>query len=162
LHVRLAISADIPAMMELEQQIPAAAHWSRLQYENLFAAEPPSHSERLILVAEEFPHPGGSEQSDANRIFAFLVAHQIGAEWELENIVVAQNAQRNGVGTRLLKQFIGHAYAQDAHSIFLEVRESNQNACGFYRKAGFEECGIRKGYYTHPSESAILYRLSLS
>ena len=149
-------------MMKLEQQIPAAAHWSQLQYENLFAAEPPLHSERLILVAEESVDPRRAQQSEANRIFAFLVAHKIEAEWELENIVVAQNAQRNGVGSRLLKQFIRHARAQDAHSIFLEVRESNQNARGFYRKAGFEECGVRKNYYTHPSESAILYRLSFS
>jgi ribosomal-protein-alanine N-acetyltransferase len=149
-------------MMELEQHIPAAAHWSRLQYENLFAAEPPPHSERLILVAEEFPDPRRAEQSEANRIFAFLAAHKIEAEWELENIVVAQSAQRNGVGSRLLRQFIRHAQAEDARSIFLEVRESNQNARGFYRKAGFEECGIRKGYYTRPLESAILYRLSLS
>ncbi len=162
MNVRPAVSADIPAMMELEEQIPAAAHWSRLQYESFFAAEPPSPSERLILVSEESSDPGRVERSKANRIFAFLVAHQIEAEWELENIVVAQNAQRKGVGSSLLKQFIGHAHAQDARSIFLEVRESNQNARGFYRKAGFEECGIRKSYYTHPSESAILYRLSLS
>ncbi len=160
MRVRPAISADVPAMLGLEQQIPAAAHWSQAQYESLFASEPAS--QRLILVAEEAPDPRKAQESDTNRIAAFLVAHKIEDGWELENIVVTQNAQRKGVGSGLLKQLIWHAHTEDAGSIFLEVRESNQNARGFYRKAGFEEWGIRKSYYTHPSESAILYRLLLS
>ncbi|MFZ2083022.1 MAG: hypothetical protein WAU92_00915, partial [Candidatus Sulfotelmatobacter sp.] len=34
------------------------------------------------------------------------------------------------------------------NAIFLEVRESNQVARSLYRKAGFEETGARKSYYS--------------
>jgi ribosomal-protein-alanine N-acetyltransferase len=153
-RVRRANAADIPAMMDLEQENPAAAHWSRQQYEGLFftAGQP---SERVAWVAEE------EDDSAEPKVHAFLIAHKIDTEWELENIVVAEAARRRGVGARLLSEFISHARAERGSAIFLEVRESNQSARALYRKAGFDEAGLRKSYYSHPPEDAILCRLRL-
>jgi len=52
------------------------------------------------------------------------------------------------------------ATARETHSdsVFLEVRESNTVARRLYEKAGFQETGRRKSYYTNPTEDAILYR----
>jgi len=94
-------------------------------------------------------------------ILAFLIAHRIDIEWELENIVVAGTARRRGLGTLLLRELIAHARIENANGIFLEVRESNQSARALYRKLGFEEVGSRKGYYANPPDDAILCRLSL-
>jgi ribosomal-protein-alanine N-acetyltransferase len=141
-------------MMNLDRQTPAAAHWSRQQYRGLFATTGEEHpSERFALVVED--------DSEASEILAFLVAHRIDAEWELENLVVAAVARRQGLGTRLLNEFITHVRNEKGSAIFLEVRESNQNARALYRKAGFEETGLRKSYYADPAEDAILCRLSL-
>jgi ribosomal-protein-alanine N-acetyltransferase len=93
-------------------------------------------------------------------MLAFLVAHRVDNEWELENIVVAEESQRRGVATRLLREFVDSARAKNADAIFLEVRQSNQAARALYRKFGFVETGARKGYYPTPPEDAILYRLS--
>jgi len=124
-------------MMALEHDSPAAAHWSRRQYEDLFiATSSDRRSERVAWVAEEEPR--------ASEVLAFLVTHRIDTEWELENIVVAGTVRRQGVGARLLSEFIAHARAERGSGIFLEVRESNQSARAFYRKAGFEETGFRK------------------
>lgn len=41
------------------------------------------------------------------------------------------------------------------NTIFLEVRESNQPAIVLYEKMGFEHMGVRKGYYSDPTEDAI-------
>jgi ribosomal-protein-alanine N-acetyltransferase len=152
--VRLANPADIPAMMQLEQQSPPAAHWSQQRYEDLFEpAGSQQRSERFAWLVQE--------KGEAREILGFLVAHRLDAEWELENIVVADKARRRGVATRLLSEFIAQARAARGSRIFLEVRRSNQSARALYRKAGFDETGSRKSYYSDPPEDAILCRLSL-
>ena len=42
---------------------------------------------------------------------------------------------------------------------FLEVRESNLAARDLFRKLGFEQVGVRPGYYDHPAEAAIVMRV---
>jgi ribosomal-protein-alanine N-acetyltransferase len=152
-RVRRANPADISAMIDLEGQSVSAAHWSRSQYEALFVTATGQPSERLAWVAED--------ESAAAGIYAFLVARRVDAEWELENMVVAGTARRRGVGTLLLRVLVAHAKAERGSGIFLEVRESNQGARDLYRKSGFEETGLRKGYYTNPKEDAVLCRLGL-
>ena len=149
--VRQANGADIPAIMNLDRQSSSAAHWSQQQYEGLFLT-PGSQSrfERFALVVED----------DSKALIAFLVARRVEAEWELENIVVAETARRGGVGTRLLRELIAHARAGGS-GIFLEVRGSNQSARALYGKLGFAETGLRKSYYSDPPEDAILCQLSL-
>ncbi|MFQ8677994.1 MAG: GNAT family N-acetyltransferase [Enterococcus avium] len=50
-----------------------------------------------------------------------------------------------------MKRLIRYAESQKIASIFLEVRASNREARLFYEKFGFQEIGIRKKYYQHPS-----------
>jgi [ribosomal protein S18]-alanine N-acetyltransferase len=143
-------------MMELEGQTATAAHWSRQQYEGLFATSASRSSERIVLIAAD------ETEHDEAGIAGFLVARRAGTEWELENIVVAESARRRGSGTLLLTELITHAQRTGGSAIFLEVRESNRSARAFYRKIGFEETGVRNSYYSLPDENAVLYRLSLS
>jgi ribosomal-protein-alanine acetyltransferase len=145
-------------MLELERDSPPAAHWSQSQYESIFAPVDSPRSERRAWVAEE---EGTSLHKDAPTLLAFLVAHRVNAEWELENIVVAATNRREGLGTLLLREFISHVKGEHGSSIFLEVRDSNLNARNLYRKQGFEETGLRKRYYAEPPEDAILCRLRL-
>jgi ribosomal-protein-alanine acetyltransferase len=148
--------------MDLAGQSPNAACWSLEQYERLLATSNSQLSERLILVVEDAIARQETSRAMVDQIVAFLVAHRVGAEWELENIVVSQKLQRRGVGFRLLSELIDHARAQKGSGIFLEVRESNGSARALYRKAGFQQTGVRYGYYAQPPEPAILYRLALS
>jgi ribosomal-protein-alanine acetyltransferase len=149
-------------MINLGRQSPTAAHWSLQQYESVFAADNSRTSERFILVAEDATEaqPEVRSGDDANLI-AFLVAQRVDKEWELENIVVAEKFRQQGLGSRLLIEFIAHARAENGSGIFLEVRASNQSARALYHRAGFEETGLRKAYYDTPREDAILYRLRL-
>jgi ribosomal-protein-alanine N-acetyltransferase len=94
-------------------------------------------------------------------LLAFLVAHHLGPEWELENIVVAPFARRKGLGARLVGELLTHVREAGSEHVFLEVRESNQPARILYEKSGFKETGRRSGYYMNPSEDAILYRRGL-
>ena len=49
--------------------------------------------------------------------------------------------------------------------LWLEVRQSNAPAQRLYRQAGFEDIGLRRGYYpagVHGREDALVMRLNLS
>jgi ribosomal-protein-alanine N-acetyltransferase len=161
MHIRPATIADIPSILALEQQSATAGHWTEEQYRQAFRQE---GGRRLVLLAEDFPSTAAAQET-RNRadtsISGFLVAQHLAPEWELENIVVAPSARRQGLGKRLLDALLAAARETNSTSVFLEVRESNAAARSLYEKAGFEQTGRRKSYYTNPPEDAILYRLTL-
>ena len=76
-------------------------------------------------------------------------------EGYIDNIAVDPNARRHGVADGLLDVFCRFGEANLAF-LTLEVRESNAPAIALYRKHGFEEAGRRKGYYTKPTEDAVI------
>jgi ribosomal-protein-alanine N-acetyltransferase len=146
LRVRSATAADIPAIMELERQNRAAAHWSADQYERMIEATPPS-----------LPHFVGLVIEDESGIQGFLVGQAHADEAELQSIAVRTAGRRRGFGSQLLTKFLEQARKGGAKSVYLEVRESNQAARAFYEKWLFQESGRRKDYYTGPVEDAVLY-----
>ena len=134
-------------MLRLERSSNGAAHWSESQYQSLIGAKDAGIS-TLALVAA----CGGNPV-----VVGFLVARHLAPEWELENIVVAQEARGKGIGTRLMQQLLARAQQTKSHTVFLEVRESNAAAISLYGKLGFQQTGRRKSYYSNPVEDAILY-----
>jgi [ribosomal protein S18]-alanine N-acetyltransferase len=143
--------------MSLERQCATAAHWTEPQYHEAFQRE---RMERLVLVADA-SEPVASDPGAGGGVLGFLVARHLAPEWELENIVVAPSARRQGLGNRLLNALLAAARETLSASVFLEVRESNPSARTLYEKAGFEQTGRRKSYYASPVEDAILYRRAL-
>lgn len=158
--IRDASEDDIPFMMILDQQCPTAAHWSRLQYEEIF--KPERFRERMVLVAEAASDSGLVLPQARDKRLGFLVAGHLAPEWELENIIVAPLARRQGLGKRLLDHLLTSALNTNSTALFLEVRESNAAARALYEKAGFQRTGCRKRYYADSQEDAILYRRVLS
>lgn len=144
--VFLASADDIPAMMEIERQSSTAAHWTNEQYRAIFESAAPR---RLAWIVRDVEAVG------------FLVARafDLDREWEIEHIAISNSSQRKGYGSRLLSELTTTASSEDATLIFLEVRDSNLKARAFYEKHLFREFGKRTGYYSGPSEDAILYRL---
>lgn len=148
LSFRLGRPADIPFLVALARHSATAAQWDESRYRGCFARGNPT--ERLIVVLEEDAQPK-----------AFLVAHPVGPEWELENIAVAAEARGRGLGTRLLGEFIDLARNNGAQAIYLEVRESNAAARALYEKSAFIASGRRPAYYHDPEEAALLYSLQI-
>jgi ribosomal-protein-alanine N-acetyltransferase len=147
----------VPSLLSLERQCATAAHWTEPQYREALQRE---RMERLVLVAEA-SEPIASGPDAGGAVLGFLVARHLAPEWELENIVVAPSARRQGHANRLLNALLAAARETKSVSVFLEVRESNASARTLYEKAGFEQSGRRKSYYTHPMEDAVLYRRTL-
>ena len=68
-------------------------------------------------------------------------------EAHLLTICVAPKRQKLGFGARLLRQAMRIAWEAGARSMLLEVRPSNERALGLYRHFGFQQIGVRRGYY---------------
>lgn len=143
--IRPAIIQDIPAILKIEQQAEAAAHWKEEDYRQVFVKDMPRRS---VVVAE-----------DETGVQAFSVIRLLQQECEIENLVVAPPMRQRGLGKQLLKNVVNLARSKGAISIFLEVREGNEAARALYNKLGFSESGRRQTYYHNPEEDAILYRL---
>lgn len=148
-------------MIELVRENPAAAHWSQQQYEGLFQETGSEEFARFAWIIEGESNESKEPASGSPKVLGFLVGRRVDAQWELENIVVAQHMRRRGLGGLLLREFIAHARDAGAANILLEVRQSNVAARAFYLKFGFAEAGSRKSYYSMPAEDAVLYRLTI-
>lgn len=85
-------------------------------------------------------------------------------EAHLLNITVRRDLHRHGFGRMLLDKVTALARERGMQSVLLEVRPSNQRAQAIYRRYGFIQVGVRKGYYPDTAsqrEDAIVMRLPL-
>lgn len=78
-----------------------------------------------------------------NRIIAYLYYSEIYERVEINDIEVEEQYRNMGIGTELLNKLTEIVQK----SISLEVRINNYNAIKLYKKFGFQEKAIRKGYY---------------
>lgn len=78
-----------------------------------------------------------------NRIIAYLYYSEIYERIEINDIEVEEQYRNMGIGTELLNKLTEIVQK----SISLEVRINNYNAIKLYKKFGFQEKAIRKGYY---------------
>ncbi len=95
------------------------------------------------------------------QLVGFVAYQKVLDEATITNIVVEKEHQKKGVATFLWQQSQKDLEAKGIKTIYLEVRESNQNARYFYQSRGFEAYHYRKQYYHNPIEDAILYRYDL-
>lgn len=79
-------------------------------------------------------------------------------ESELHSLAVLPGKRRRGLGAALLKSALSAARKRGATEMFLEVRRSNQGAIALYERAGFAALSVRRGYYSHPREDALVMR----
>ena len=122
LVIRPGTPADLAAVAHIQAQAPEAADW---RVEDYLAYQ--------LDVAEI-----------AGNLVGFLVTrHLVAGEAEVLNLAIAPAYRRQGIARILLAA----AFARSPGRWFLEVRASNEAALECYRKLGFQNVGIRPGYY---------------
>ena len=77
-------------------------------------------------------------------------------ELQIDNLAVAEQWRRRGVGRTLLEFALSRASDLGARAATLEVRSANATALAFYEKDGFMRLGLRKRYYANPPDDALL------
>jgi ribosomal-protein-alanine N-acetyltransferase len=86
-------------------------------------------------------------------------------ELHLLNITIAPAWQNHGLGGALLDTVQDHGRVRGDEKLWLEVRQSNHRARALYRRRGFAEMGLRRGYYpasAREREDAVVMSLSLN
>ena len=83
-------------------------------------------------------------------------------EGYITNVAVCPEYRRQGIAGELLGVFRRFAEGNKLAFLTLEVRESNAAARALYSKYGYKEVGVRKNYYDHPKENAILMTLEFA
>ena len=83
-------------------------------------------------------------------------------EGYITNVAVRPDYRRQGIAGELLGVFRRFAEGNKLAFLTLEVRESNAAARALYSKYGYKEVGVRKNYYDHPKENAILMTLEFA
>lgn len=84
-----------------------------------------------------------------NRPVGFVLLRHAADEAEILTIAVAAQTRGRGVGRKLMAESLRKLYADRISRLILEVDENNQSALHLYRQLGFEQVGVRKGYYTN-------------
>ena len=143
MEIRIAIIGDAHAIYEIEQQ-SFSVPWS---LESVLA-ELEGAANKLYMVICEDDH-----------IVGYAGAWLVYDEGQITNIAILPSARGKGYGSKLTKQLIDECFSRGMHEIFLEVRISNLAALAMYRNLGFSVKGIRKDYYSEPTEDAYIMSL---
>jgi [ribosomal protein S18]-alanine N-acetyltransferase len=81
------------------------------------------------------------------QVMAYGVMSLGAGEAHILNLCVSEEYRCRGVGRRLLESLLERASAGGMSEAFLEVRPSNTTAIRLYLALGFEQVGMRRGYY---------------
>jgi ribosomal-protein-alanine N-acetyltransferase len=85
-------------------------------------------------------------------------------EAHILNVCVRDDHRCRGLGRRLMLYLMQRARSLGMEEAFLEVRPSNLVASRLYHSLGFEQIGVRRGYYQAPAgrEDASVLRRALA
>ena len=135
---------DVPAVAEIEKKC-FSLPWSEQSLIDSVVRE-----DTLFLVCE-----------DARNIVGYIGMYLSFDEGDITNVAVAPAQRKKGYGEALVAKAIALAKEKDLEMILLEVRVSNTPAISLYKKMGFEELGLRKKFYEHPVEDALIMKCPL-
>ena len=85
-------------------------------------------------------------------------------EAHILNVCISADYRCRGLGRKLLLYLLDRARAAGMYEAFLEVRPSNTTAARLYHSLGFEQVGVRRGYYQATvgrEDAAVLRRMLL-
>lgn len=82
-------------------------------------------------------------------------------EGDINNIAVAENYRKQGVGKALVASLLQDAKARGINKLFLEVRANNLPAIRLYESFNFKQISVRKKYYSD-GQDALIYQLTIN
>jgi ribosomal-protein-alanine N-acetyltransferase len=168
-RLRRMVPADLVDVIALEHELFPDDPWTP----EMFADEVAQPREsRLYLLAEADAGDGGIADSDivsgrgaasgpVMAGYAGLMFIPGGTQADVLTIAVREAYWGQGIGSALLDALLTAARERGCAEVFLEVRADNPRAHGLYLRRGFEELGVRRGYYQPSGTDAIVMRKDL-
>lgn len=144
--LRRATPADVPAAADLEARCPFSAGW------------------RASALAAELDRAAGDffviEGPDGQLVGLAIGWAEAGTS-EVLDVAVDPACRRAGHGRALMGALLASATARGADESLLEVRVDNAPAIALYHRLGYQQVGLRRGYYAD-GQDALVMRLALS
>ena len=136
--------ADLPRVMELEEELFAPDTWTEWMYRDELARPDTRH----YLVAVD-----AGADADTVLGYAGLIAYPY--EAHIATIGVTGTRQHEGIGALLLDALLAEADVRRT-PVLLEVREDDEATQAFYRRRRFAEIGRRPNYYPLSGKDAVV------
>ena len=137
---------DIEPVMDIERELFGDECWTLA----MFWSELSEYDTRYYLVAQ-----------DGDEIIGYAGLCAYPDESFVQTLAVRGDRQGSGLGARFLAALIDEARRRDEPMVGLEVRADNTVAQRLYLRFGFEQVGVRKGYYQPSDTDAVLMVLRL-
>lgn len=87
---------------------------------------------------------------------SFVLGNVVLDEAEILTVATDPAHQRQGLARMALQAFEARAASEGAERVFLEVAADNVAARAMYRAAGYQQIGLRKGYYPGRIDALVL------
>ena len=101
------------------------------------------------------------DKDGEDKLASYISFTDVCGELQIANVATDEAYRRRGAASFLIEKLKEYAADNNSHLITLEVRSSNNAAVSLYKKHGFEEVGVRKNYYSDPTEDAVLMNFYL-
>jgi len=137
--IRPMLLSDVEVIRSLESDIFSDA-WS----ENNIKDSIESKFDYCVVIEEDY------------RVLAYIIFRVNMDEAELFRIATDKNSRNVGFAHELMNFMISYLRDMKVKKVFLEVRCQNKDAISLYEHYGFKKIGIRKEYYSDPTDDALL------
>lgn len=128
--------------------------WTRTMFEVELTGNPFAH---LVAVR---PRVEGAAGGGGRVLLGYLCFWLVFEELRLMDLAVDPAARRRGLARALVVHALRDGAGRGAGRAVLEVRASNAAASALYRQLGFRRVALRAGYYSNPTEDAVLMELA--
>jgi [ribosomal protein S18]-alanine N-acetyltransferase len=134
-------AADLDGVLDVDV-LSFTRPWTRAMYESEFLNRDTS---RMFVL-----------RTAGRPVAGYCAAWFILDEIHINNIAVRPELRGQGLGSALLTHVLEEGRAVGAWRATLEVRRSNDDARRLYERFGFRVAGVRRDYYTDPTEDALV------
>ena len=111
------------------------------------------------MLENQFAYYPVAEES--GEILGFCGSWMVVDAAQITNVAVVKSARGRKIGEGLMREAMRVAREANMETMSLEVRVSNVVAQNLYYKLGFQDGGLRKGYYTDNQEDALVMWVKL-
>jgi ribosomal-protein-alanine acetyltransferase len=141
IRIRPAEEKDLPRIAVMEKLYFSLPWSEKMLRESLHQAQ------YTMLVAEDCAD---------GEIAGYVTLLNAAGEGNIMNIAVSDALRRQGIAGKLLTEAMRLGREEGICDYTLEVRKSNKAAVSLYEGLGFRTEGVRKDYYEHPREDALI------
>lgn len=137
---------DVPAVLEIERA-SFSSPWSDTSF--FYRLHDRNFNVSLVGYIRE-------------KLVAYAVSYVISDEFHIANIAVHKDFRRHGIGKVLIWLSLHIGIESNCTVSHLEVRRTNISAIRLYESFGFEIYSVRKNYYEHEKEDALLMKKEIN